>query len=358
MKKIPIVIILPSLAGGGAEKVIINLVENLDRKYFYVNLILINSSGPLRPMISNSEIINLNFNNFRNSIPILLKKIYLIKPKVILSTFPYITLSLLFLRPFFFKKSIIISREPNMVSPSLDNSSFSKVFKVMHKYLMPKADRVVVTSIAMKKDLINRGISESKLVLIYNPIDSLNLRNINKIIRTPGKGLRLISVGRLVKQKGYDRLIPLLKDIKNIQLTILGTGPELNNLKNLTKLNNIEDQVSFLGFVKNPSSYIVGSDYFILPSRWEGLPNSALESLVLGTPVISFEEIVGLKDMMPLVPKDNLFLCPDEFSMKKLLQNLQVRKNLKRLKINNELLIKYNTPKQYAKIFLDMIKGI
>jgi glycosyltransferase involved in cell wall biosynthesis len=358
MEKIPIVIILPSLAGGGAERVIINLVENLDRKYFNISLILINNVGPLIPNIPNSEIINLNINKFRNSIPVLLKKISLIKPKVILSTFPHITLSLLFLRPFFFKNCVFISREPNMVSPSLDHSSFSNILKVMHKYLLPKADRIIVTSNAMKKDLINRGVCKSKLFLIYNPIDSLKLRNIKNIIRDPGEGLRLISVGRLVKQKGYDRLIPLLKDIKNIQLTILGTGPELNNLINLTKLNNIEDQVSFLGYIKNPSSYIVGADYFILPSRWEGLPNSALESLVLGTPVISFIEVVALKDIVPLVPKGNLLLCSHESAMKKLLNTLKVRKNLKKLNINNELLIKYNTPKQYAKIFLDMIKGI
>lgn len=358
MKKIPIVIILPSLAGGGAERVIINLVENLDRNYFNISLILINNVGPLSPNISNSEITNLNINKFRNSIPSLLKQISLIKPKVILSTFPHITLSLLFLKPFFFKNTIFVSREPNMASPSLDNSPFSKVLKVMHKYLLPKADRVIVTSNAMKKDLIIRGVCKSKLVLIYNPIDSLKLRNIKNIIRHPGRGLRLISVGRLVKQKGYDRLIPLLKDIKNIHLTILGTGPELNNLINLTKFHHIEDQVSFLGYIKNPNSYIVGSDYFILPSRWEGLPNSALESLVLGTPVISFLEIVALKDMLPMVPKGNLFLCFNEFYMKKLLNNLKVRKNLKKLKINNELLIKYNNPKEYAKIFLDMIKGI
>ena len=98
MKKIPIVIILPSLAGGGAERVIINLVENLDRNYFNISLILINNVGPLSPNISHSEITNLNINKFRNSIPSLLKKISLIKPKVILSTFPHITLSLLFLK--------------------------------------------------------------------------------------------------------------------------------------------------------------------------------------------------------------------------------------------------------------------
>ncbi len=62
------------------------------------------------------------------------------------------------------------------------------------------------------------------------------------------------------------------------------------------KYLNIEDKIKFLGKILKPYDLIAGSDYFILPSRWEGLPNCVLESLALGTPVISTKQIFALND--------------------------------------------------------------
>ena len=81
-----------------------------------------------------------------------------------------------------------------------------------------------------------------------------------------------------------------------------------NNNKNIYKFYklDINNKVKFIGFSQNANSYIAGADYFLLPSRWEGLPNVVLESLVLGTPVISFKKIVGLHDIIPLVKNKQL----------------------------------------------------
>ena len=76
----------------------------------------------------------------------------------------------------------------------------------------------------------------------------------------------------------------------------------------MVKNLDIEDNIKFFGEISKPYSLIAGSDYLILPSRWEGLPNAALESLVLGTPVISFKEVEGLVDIVPYVDNNNLYL--------------------------------------------------
>ena len=235
MKKISILIILPSLVGGGAEKVTLSLLENLDKNIFVCNLILLNAHGPLKAKINSEHIIDLKSQHFRHAFPSLIKTIRHIKPDVIFSTFPHITLPILLIRKFFTKNMIIISREPNMIKFSLRYSPYSLILKILHKLLLPTADKVIVNSQAMYKDLSKRGVKINKLALVHNPIDHLNIRRLSNFNRHAGRGLRLIAMGRLVKQKGLDRLIPILKNLKNAHLTILGEGSEYNNLINLVK---------------------------------------------------------------------------------------------------------------------------
>ena len=358
MKKISILIILPSLAGGGAEKVTLSLLENLDKNIFLCNLILLNANGPSKVNINSEHIIDLKSQRFRHAFPSLIKKIIHIKPDIIFSTFPHITLPLLLIRKLFTKKIIIISREPNMIKFSLRYSSYSLVLKILHKLLLPTADKVIVNSQAMLNDLSKRGVKKNKLALVHNPIDHLNIRKVSNFNRHSGKGLRLIAMGRLVKQKGFDRLIPILKNLKNAHLTILGEGQEYNNLINLVKNLDLESKVDFKGYIKNPYSLIAGADYFILPSRWEGLPNAALESLVLGTPVISFKEVEGLVDIFPHVEKNNLYLCENEYDMEELLKKLSSRLDYKKLKLRKNLLSKFNTPFQYSKKISILLRGL
>ena len=358
MKKISILVILPSLVGGGAEKVTLSLLENLDKNVFVCTLILLNAHGPLKVKINSEHVIDLKNQRFRHAFPLLIKKIRHIKPDVIFSTFPHITLPLLLIRKLFTKNMIIISREPNMIKLSLRYSPYSLVLKILHKLLLPTADKVIVNSQAMYKDLSKRGVKENKLVLVHNPIDHINIRRVSNFNRHAGKGLRLIAMGRLVKQKGFDRVIPILKKLKNAHLTILGEGSEYNNLINLVKNLDLESKVDFKGYIKNSNSFIAGADYFILPSRWEGLPNAALESLVLGTPVISFKEVEGLADIFPYVEKNNLYLCKNEYDMEELLKNLPSRLDYKNISLRENLLSTFNTPFQYSEKISILLKGL
>ena len=139
-------------------------------------------------------------------------------------------------------------------------------------------------------------------------------------------------MGRLVYQKGFDRIIQILKNLNDVHLTILGEGPEQYNLNKMVKELKLDSKVKFIGYKKNANDYIAGADYFVLPSRWEGLPNAALESLVLGTPVISFKEVEGLFDIIPKVEKNKLVLCKDENHMQLLLNELKQLNITKALK--------------------------
>ena len=245
-----------------------------------------------------------------------------------------------------------------MVNSSLKNSPFSFILKNLHKLLLPTADKIIVNSTAMYNDLYKKGLKKNKLVLIHNPIDHIKLRELNSFIRHPGEGLRLVGMGRLVYQKGFDRIIPILKNLGNAHLTILGDGSEYVNLREMVQKLGLEKKVKFLGYVKKPNSYIAAADYFILPSRWEGLPNSALESLVLGTPVVSFKEVEGLFDILPNVEKNKLNLCQNENEMNLLLKGLSVRNDYKNIILRENLLSKFNTPSNYSKRLSKIIKEI
>ena len=358
MKQFPIAIILPSFASGGAERVIISLVENIDNNIFDTHLIMQNTHGPLKCNISKNRIKDLGFSRFRYVLPALIKTINNIKPAIVLSTFPHITILLLMFKNFFYKDVLIICREPNMPSSSLNHSQFSFIIKNLYNIYMPRINGVISTSVAMKNELISRGINQNKITVISNPINMNRLKNFKTVQRYKGEGLRLVFVGRLEYQKGLDRLLPLLKNIHNIHLTIIGVGKEKNKLKKIVEKINIREKVKFLGHMDFPYPYMAGADFFILPSRWEGLPNVVLESLSLGTPVITMKEIKGLDEIKNQTSSDNLLFCEDSKKLQSLLLKLQARKDYKRPIIRKSILRKYYTPEQYAKKVSDFIKKI
>ena len=358
MKTKNIVFILPSLAGGGAEKVIISLIENIDNSYYKPTLIVQNKSGPLKTKINKKNIIDLKYNNFRYAIPKLIKTIIIVKPDIIISTFPHITLPLIILKYLFYKKTKIIARVPNMVNLSLSHSPYSKLLKLLHRIFMLRANKIIVTSKSMQNDLIARGIKKERLFLIHNPLDKNSIRNVRDLNRFPGIGLRLVIVGRLTYQKGIDRVIPIISKINNCHLTIIGDGKDEKKLKNMVSNLAIEDKVKFIGFSYYANSYIAAADYLLLPSRWEGLPNIALESLILGTPVISFKEIVGLNDFEYEISLGSIRLCKEDAEMEYILNILKPRKDYLKPIIRNSLLKNFNSPKTYAKKIEIMIKGL
>ncbi len=358
MKRLTIFILLPSFASGGAERVTISLIENLDKSNFNYFLVMQNTYGPLKCNIAKKKIINLNALKFRYALINLVKVIYKKKPKVIFSTFPHMTIFLLIIKKIFFPKMTIISREPNMPSISLLHTSNSYIIRKLYNIFMPSIDGVIASSTAMKNELLLKGIIAKKIAIISNPINTKKIRNVEKVHRFGGKGLRLVFVGRLVYQKGLDRLIPILKNIKNIHITIIGEGLERSNLEKIIKKHKINDKISFLGHLDSPYAYVAGADYFVLPSRWEGLPNVVLESLALGTPVITTKEIYGLEDLKYNILKNDLLLCKNIKAMANLIIKLCERKDYKNPILRKSLIKNYNSQSQYSKKVSNFIEKI
>ena len=101
-----------------------------------------------------------------------------------------------------------------------------------------------------------------------------------------------------------------------------------------------------------------GADYLILPSRWEGLPNIALEALVLGVPVISFKEVMGLKDFKENIAQGDIVLCHDEDEMRDFLSKLDFGKSICNPILKDSLLKMNKSPKLYSKEITNLVKEV
>ena len=136
----------------------------------------------------------------------------------------------------------------------------------------------------------------------YNPIDE------NEIIKKSTEfnvdkdaNLQLITLGRLVEQKGYDRLLNVVKRIKeegirNFNIWILGDGEKKEEYSSFIKENNLQSLVKLLGFQNNPYPYIYNSDAFICSSRSEGFSTVATEALILEKPIFTVE-CTGMREL-------------------------------------------------------------
>ena len=241
MKKI--IFVLPSLNAGGAERVSISILNYLPVQNFAKHLILINDRGKLNALISKKVTIhNLRQKKLRNGIHALIKKINDVEPDIVFSTLPHVNLSLLMCRFFLPKKTKIFIREPNTPSFSINYHPFPKLFSIAYRLLYRKADKIFCPSKLIKKELEKKfSISEKKIFNLSNPVDLRAIRNTFKKINKNVKWKKtFVASGRLVFQKGFDKLINLFQETpSNYHLLILGEGPEKENLEILVKDLNL-----------------------------------------------------------------------------------------------------------------------
>lgn len=176
------------------------------------------------------------------------------------------------------------------------------------KLLYGKADLIIAVSEEIKKDLVlNYGISEKKIKVIYNSYDIDKIESLlnedveNEYIEIFENPV-VITVGRLNKQKGQWHLIRAFKEVSeripNAQLVILGQGNLEKYLKELTIEFGISEKVHFLGFKENPFKYISKSKVFVMPSLNEGFPNALAEAMVCNIPIISSDCLSGPREIL------------------------------------------------------------
>ena len=358
MDKKKALIILPSYSIGGAEKVIWSYFKHFKESKISLKLLVVNAKDA-NSNFKNKNIINLNFSRFIYAIPRILTFLKNENIDVVISTFPNISAILLSLKYFNLIKVKIIVRQPNLVDKSLSGSFKLYILKIIYKFFIKFADAAIVTSEFMKEEILKYHLKNDKIFLIRNPINIKETRKGITPVRIGADNLTFIFVGRLVYQKGIDRILHLLAINKNIKLIVVGEGDFKSKLLKKVKYLNIEGRIKFLGKILKPYNLVAGADYFILPSRWEGLPNCVLESLALGTPVISTKQIYSLNDYKKNIYNKSIMLFESINDISKNIDFLEKRKDYKKPKLRKSLLIDHISPinfnKKINKIILKIV---
>lgn len=157
----------------------------------------------------------------------------------------------------------------------------------------------------------------NKVEVIYNPIDELEILAKSKLSEVEimdEKQFVFVSVGRLVNQKGYDRIIPIVAELKNkgylLKLYIIGEGEDCKKLETMIDEYEVSDSVKLLGYKKNPYPYIRCANAFVCSSRNEGYSTAVTESIILGTPVVTVNcagmtELLGENSEYGIVTDNN-----------------------------------------------------
>jgi glycosyltransferase involved in cell wall biosynthesis len=236
----------------------------------------------------------------RYALPSLVGALRRSRADVVIPTMGYLNLAVLAIRPALPQNMRVFPREANLPSRSMAALAAPGLARAAYRRFYPRADGVICNSQAVADEL--RDLCRIPLARIHridNPIDVDAIRRAAAMpSRVPGAGQRFVASGRLTRQKGFDRLIDLFTEADpDSHLTILGDGPDRAMLIAQTARLGLSDRVHFAGFKPSPWPAYAGADAFLLPSRWEGMPNAALEALACGTPVIAVPEAGGIGEL-------------------------------------------------------------
>jgi len=321
--------ITASLTGGGAERVLILLANELVLKDNNVNIITFGGTDSYeydnninRIQLHDGTIKNHTLRRFFQLYKFYKKKEN--RPNTIISFLPSVSFVAILVAKIF-KIKIIVSEHINHLQVGSIRDQFTR------KYLYRLAN---FTTVLTKFDIDYYQKHRANVVVMPNPCTFKVLKT-NEHLREKS----IVAVGNLDRyhHKGFDNLItivaPILQKNPSWNLKIVGEGDTgMNYLQDLARKNNIEDQIIFLGFRNDVQDIMKKAEIFILSSRFEGLPMVIMEALSQGMACIAYDCKTGPSDIIVngtnglLIEDQNIVAMQESLGL--LINNKKLRKEL------------------------------
>lgn len=292
-----------SLAGGGAEKVAVNLANHYSRQGYPTEMLLLEAEGPYVSMIDPGvQIVDLGLPRKRN-----LQSLHYLRPvrRYLKKRRPGVVLSVL-------RSSNIITglaatglsgirlvfREANTLdevwrSALIKKKAYLWGMRIAYK----RAARIIANSHDTLDDLIRAGITDAdKAIVIPNPVLPDNYKALSReepegaFVENPSVKI-ILAIGRLHVQKNYPMLIRAFGRLyarnRMLRLVIIGEGGEKEGLQSLAESLGLQEVVAFESFRENIFSWLRRADVLALSSSWEGFGNVLVEAMAVGTPIVA-----------------------------------------------------------------------
>ncbi len=306
-----ILFLIHDLGQGGAEKVLVNLVNNMDKTKFDITVIALFGGGVneqfLEPHIRFRSV-------FPQAFPGNSHIMKLLTPKMLhrLCVKEHYDVEISYLEG---PSARIVSGCPcadtklvswihiEQKSAKRAAAAFRSVDEAVDCYNRFKLH--IGVSETVKQDFLSILPISVPMFVLYNTNESEKIIAASKeSIESEtfeNDSIKLVGVGKLIPNKGFDRLLRIVKRLRSenylVHLYLLGIGAQRDELERYVKENSLENCVTFLGYQTNPYKYVSKCDLFVCSSHAEGFSTAATEALIVGTPVCTVE-VSGMKEML------------------------------------------------------------
>lgn len=368
MKKI--LFLINTLDGGGAEKVLVDTVNALDKTKYDITVQTVTDRGVFKKRliddIQYKSIVKIKNSFFRRVFTYIVN--FILPPKV--------TYNLFIKNGYDYEIAFIEGVPTKLIAASSEKNAIKyawvhidlyntfgleKVYKNIkhHTACYEKYDKIICVSNSAKDAFIKRFGISNNIIVKYNLIDDTYIQEKAKEDTWKKEKMLIVTVGRLEYQKGIDRLLKihsrLIKEGFDYELLIVGQGSKREQLEEYVKRNSLSESVKFVGFTENPYKYMASADLIVYPSRAEGYSTVAVEAIMLGKPVVTTDcsgmrEIFGDSEYGLVTENSEESLYN---GIKYMLSNLKAREKFSQMaKIRNKEFSLQARIKELEKLFL------
>ena len=304
-------IFLPTLNGGGAERVMVTLANAFAARGFRVDLVLATATGPyLKDVAPAVRVVDLQAGRVIKALVPLARYLRCERPTAMLSAMGHANVVALLARKLARVPVRMVVSERGLISGehAIAKGAVPHLNYRLIRLLYPGADGICTVSQAASEDLAAFArLPLQRVQTIYNPFDLPHIAQLaaEPLVHPwfePGQPPVVLAIGRMNEAKDFPILIRAFAQLRQHQaarLVILGEGelrPEIESL--LLQLNLGVDAVQLPGFVPNPYAWLARCSLFVLSSRREGLPGALIEAMVCGAPVVSTNCLSGPDEIL------------------------------------------------------------